>query len=108
MRGGDFWSGDCVKKLGYIAKIVSEFFPHIRIYTYTHRKDLKNLLLKLPKNVTISGSGFMVHNEYRIDPDLNKVDKPLLARSKMVCLDDCKPCNLCKVSHGKTITQSLH
>lgn len=107
-EGGDFWTKDCIKKLAYISKMVSEFFPHIKIYTYTHRKDLVKYFDILPLNVTINGSGFKVHNNYFASENIKSEDKRKLARSKMVCLDDCSTCNLCKVRHGKTILQSIH
>ena len=78
------------------------------MYGYTARKDLVNYFHLLPKNVTVNGSSFMVHNEYKVDLSIKAKDKPTLARKKMTCLDDCSVCNLCKVRHGKTITQALH
>lgn len=107
-ESGDFWGIECIEKLGYIATKVNESFPKVKIYGYSNRKDLRNFFHLLPKNVIVNGSGFMIHNEYKVDLNVNKKDKPTLARKQMVCLDDCSVCNLCKVRHGKTITQTLH
>jgi len=107
-ESGDFKSFSDIKKLKEIALIIKAKFPNIKIYTYTHRKDLRTKFLILPSNVTINGSNFMVHNQYKVDSSVKKIDKPLMAKSQMMCLDDCSTCNLCKVNHGQTITQSIH
>ena len=108
-EAGDFANYEEIYKLKIIALLIQEYDPSIKIYTYTHRKDLKNYFFVLPNNVTINGSNFMVHNEYKVITE--KKDKRKLARITMTCDpigEGCKTCNLCKVSHCKTIIQTIH
>jgi hypothetical protein len=98
-ESGDFWSQKCVEKLTSIANYIALLKPEIKIYTYTHRKDLD--FSRVPENVTISGSNFMVHNNYKIVHSEEKI-------GKLACKSDCKICNLCKVRHGKDILQAIH
>jgi len=107
-ESGDFSNFEDIKKLGIIARLVGEAYPKIKFYTYSHRKDLRTKFLTLPGNVTINGSGFMIHNEYHINSEIPYELKPELARDQMVCLDDCSTCNLCKVQHGQEILQTIH
>ena len=93
-ESGDFHDQTCIIKLGSIARAL----PHIRFYGYTARKDLK--FDYLPNNITINGSGFMVHNRFdavdRIKPKI------------IVCCGDCKRCDICTTRRGITIQNLLH
>jgi hypothetical protein len=122
-EAGDFYSLSCVRKAGRIAGYVAELckragLPVVRFYTYTHRSDifqgpgLAGILASLPRNFTINGSGFKVHNEFRVLP-ITRAARDARENgtkvNKFTCLDDCSRCSLCKVrGAGITIIQALH
>lgn len=117
-EAGDFHSKDCVKKLIEIAKIL----PHIKFYTYTHRSDLITSKTKLPANLVINCSNFTRKgfNSFSVEKsvktssvkknivNLTKQIKAIHGTTALVCKGDCSKCNLCKVTHGKTIWVPLH
>lgn len=124
-EGGDFISVSCVLKAGKIAKYLGNLckmanIPVVRLYTYTHRKDLfegmlgKALLNSLPKNFTINGSNFKLHNEFRV-LDISRSERDAKDENgkkvnKFTCVDDCSKCNLCKFRNGEgiSIIQAKH
>lgn len=94
---GDFVSQSDVNKLSCIAEQLKDI---VKVYTYTARKDLD--FSNVSDNLTINGSGFMVHNNfyvYRNESEL--IDK-------IICPGSCLNCNLCKVSKNRNIAVKLH
>lgn len=74
----------------------------IETFTYTARRDLltKKLLDRAKaSHLTINGSGFKAHNEYRVVP---KGYKPA-AKTEFYCQNNCHICRACKVSKDLTI-----
>lgn len=103
-EAGDFIGAKCVTKLSEIAKKL----PDVKIYTYTARKDLKErgCFENLPENVTIQGSGFMVHNEFTAAPE-DKIEE-LRAQGEIICGMDCTKCDLCSIRHGQKVYVPEH
>lgn len=97
-ESGDFADEFIVRKLYAIAGKL----PKITFYLYTARRDLfeKNpdLLAQAPKNVVLTGSGFMLHNEFG----------PWYPGAKHECPGHCGNCNLCKTRGNKTIFNRFH
>jgi len=96
-EAGDFNTQQDVDKLSHIAEQLKGV---VKVYTYTARKDLDFSCVS--DNLTINGSGFMVHNNfyvYRNESEL--IDK-------YVCAGDCKTCNLCKTRKNLNIGVKLH
>lgn len=91
-ESGDFNSQIDIEKLKEIANLI----PDITIYGYTHRKDLN--FNKLPDNLIINGSGFMVDNNFAA------TDQP----TGTVCPTDCQKCTLCKTKGKKLIEVKYH
>ncbi len=124
-ESGDFTTLSCVRKAGRIAGYIAELcnranIPVVKFYTYTHRSDLfsgmlgQALINSMPKNFTINGSNFKVHNEFRVlkvsRAERDAKDSTGKKVNKFTCMDDCSLCSLCKVrgSEGITIIQALH
>lgn len=91
-EAGDFYNQKCVKKLSRIADLVN-----IPIYTYTSRRDLK--FDNLSNNLVITGSGFMVHNNFKVVPN---------PKGRYICARNCRICNLCKKRRGIIIEAAYH
>ena len=87
-ESGDFRSQYDIVKLSQIADLLSDT---VKVYTYTARKDLD--FTRLSDNLTINGSGFMIHNNFSITKDKSLVN----------CPANCRTCNKCKFSTGKVI-----
>lgn len=85
-EAGDFFTEEDVRKLCTIASLL----PSVRVYAYTARRDFnwEQLKKEMPENLTINGSGFMVHNEFRV------VQKA--THKYPLCKGDCRQCTLCK------------
>jgi len=88
-EAGDFRSQSDVEKAAKLANYILEY--GIKTYCYTARSDL-NFSVVNPEALTINGSGFMVHNMYKVIP-AEKLNK-----NGVVCPGDCRTCSLCKVS----------
>lgn len=93
-EAGDFKNQADVEKLGELAKLM----PDVVVYGYTARRDLS--FKALPKNVVINGSGFFVHNQFKV------VDKP--SGKAKVCPGNCRNCSICKVKHYTTTEVIKH
>ena len=93
-ESGDFYSQDCVKKLSSIAAGLKGI---AKVYTYTARKDLN--FSNLSDNLTLTGSGFMIHNEFK---SVNNVT------SRINCPGDCRTCHICKTRHNVKIEVLNH
>ena len=124
-ESGDFYSFSCVLKAGRIAGYVMALcklagIPVVKFYTYSHRSDIfagiggQALLKSLPANLTINGSNFKAHNEFRVlnitrpERDAKGLDGTKV--NPYTCKDDCSICSLCKGRNqaGITIIQSMH
>lgn len=94
-ESGDFRSQQDIIKLSQIATELSRL--KIKVYTYTHRSDLN--YDNLSDNLTINGSGFMVHNNFTAVNDYS---------SRITCVGDCRSCHICKTRHNVTIEVKIH
>ena len=92
-ESGDFKAQDDINKMSRIADMVT-----VPIYGYTARLDLE--FTTISKNMVANGSGFMANNQFRA------VSR--LSGENLHCVGNCRACNLCKISHGKTIEVLLH
>lgn len=117
-EAGDMHSKECLDKTIAIANML----PNIKFYTYTHRSDLINENVKLPKNLIINTSDFTVKgfNQFATEPQVKvnslkkelgeatKKIKKLHGKDALVCKGDCTICSYCKVNHGKKIFVPMH
>lgn len=94
---GDIRSVYDVYRLDRLAKYCKELF-NIVTYTYTHRKDLLEVL-KSTECIVICGSGFMVHNNFLpieaksiAEYDCISYKKHVTKGDKHYCGDKCKKC----------------
>ena len=107
-ESGDFRHQQDVDTLGQLALHVEACSKDWRIprsiqwYCYTARNDLD--YSRLPELVTVNGSGFMVHNEYRVIVP----GKPATEDPEIVCPGSCKLCRLCITRHNRTIGARVH
>ena len=93
-ESGDLRNQADVFKLSRIAHALGR--KGIKTYVYTARSDLD--FSRVSRYLTVNGSGFMVHNEYR-------AVKGLPAK-ETVCPNKAK-CKLCKVRGGVTVLTKL-
>lgn len=99
-EAGDFKSQEDVDKMSEVAELLK---GKIKVYGYTARKDLN--YSNVSENMVVNGSGFMAHNEFKvITPRL----LPLLPPDALICLGNCRNCNMCKERLDKTIYVKLH
>ena len=94
-EAGDFRTQADVKKMAHIAIVLNRH--NIIIYGYTARKDLD--YARLPKNMVVQGSGFMVHNQF------TAVKTP---KKGAVCAGNCRICGLCKTRSRRRIQVTIH
>jgi hypothetical protein len=90
-ESGDFKNQADVRKLDYISKRII-----VPVYAYTKRSDLN--FTKINNNLTINGSGFMVHNNLKVVSEYT---------SKIQCKGDCRICQLCKSRKGIVIQEKI-
>lgn len=95
-ESGDFWSQKCVDKASKLADLLKPI--GIKVYCYTARKDLN--LDNLSDNLTVTGSGFMAHNNFKSVDDISG--------KRIVCRMDCRTCHICKESRGVTVYVKKH
>lgn len=93
---GDFRSQMDVEKLSEIADRLKKY--GILVYTYTKRRDLN--FEKISDNLTVNGSDFMLHNEFRI------VDE--YSDDSVRCAQNCAICDLCKNRNHLLIENKFH
>jgi hypothetical protein len=70
------------------------------VWTYTARRDLD--FSHLPGNLTISGSGFMLDNQFNAVPD------PDDYTDGVVCPQNCRICDYCCQKAGRQIYCKIH
>jgi hypothetical protein len=95
-ESGDFRNQADLTKLKRIARILS-FIP---FYGYTSRSDLR--LNKLPSNLIINGSGFMVSNMFEA---IKRAD---ITDNMVICPGSCIECHLCKSKANRDIKVVIH
>lgn len=93
-EAGDFHGQKCVEKLNKIGKALKD----INIYTYTHNPDLN--YEGLSDNITVNGSGFMVHNNFNTVTKLNG--------NRITCGGDCRSCKICMKRRNVKIDCLMH
>jgi len=102
-EASDFRGAWDVVKLYHIAEGV-KVHSNMNTFVYTAREDIfssvlvKALSAKFP-SLVVNGSGFMVHNEYRVVP----ADYKPKHKKEIWCRDNCHICRACKVRGGFTI-----
>lgn len=96
-ESGDFRNQNDVNKVNDIAE---QLKGKLKVYTYTANKDLD--YSNLSDNLTVNGSGFMIHNNFYVYRNASEII------DKYICAGNCLKCNLCKVSKGRNIGVKLH
>ena len=94
-ESGDFRTQYDVNKMNRIAEYLK--ISKVKVYGYTARRDLD--FSSLSDNITVNGSGFMLHNQF------NAVEK---ITSKNSCVGNCRICNKCKYTRGKIVQVKYH
>ena len=92
-ESGDFYTQDCVNKAEKIAKLL-RVVP-IFVYMYTARIDLN---FDACKELIITGSGFMVHNQFNVVNAFTGENRQ--------CKANCNICSLC-TKQGKYTIEAL-
>lgn len=108
-ESGDFKNQTDIEKLKTICEMLLEdkITNHIIVYGYTSRKDLN--FEKLPLNLIINGTNFMVSNEFR------PVHGSKITRYTNYCMGmahkytgGCEGCTKCKKATGMVIYTAYH
>jgi hypothetical protein len=106
-EAGDFHT---LKDILRIQKIAD--FTGLRVYTYTHRKDLIDKLIKLgykpTQNFVINLSGFKRKGWNTFKTVSKKTFKRYQKQNKFCCKMDCTQCDYCKYQDGITIYVPNH
>jgi len=98
-EAGDFKNQEDVDKAESIARALIRDHNFSSVYCYTARKDLD---FSGCKHLTISGSGFMVHNEFTV------ADGQSAPEDAFWCPGNCNLCHACKHKNGITVYNKLH
>ena len=93
-ESGDFRSQVDVDKMSHIASML----PWLTFYGYSSRQDLS--FKSVPENMTVNGSGFMIHNQFDAVHEYTG--------KHIKCLGNCRECNTCKGRRGVKIENLLH
>ncbi len=94
-ESGDFRHQGDVEKVKAIALLLDK-----PVWTYTARRDLN--FENLPENLTVSGSGFMLDNQF------NAVKDPEDYSDGVICIQDCKRCDYCSEKAHRQIYCKIH
>jgi hypothetical protein len=100
-ESGDFRHMGDVVKMSRIADLLK---GHLRVYTYTARKDLFQTPIRTSDNLVINGSGFMVDNNFKV---VNEDQLQPGAKCRGIKGGGCFGCLLCKARGGKVIQEVL-
>lgn len=95
-ESGDFRHQADVRKLSVIADKLKQH--RIKVYTYTSRRDLN--FDNLSKNLVVSGSGFMIHNNF--------IAVRNYSGKHLRCKANCRICDFCKKRNHLTIENQFH
>ena len=93
-EAGDFRHQGDVSKVKAIALLLGK-----PVWTYTARRDLD--FSNLPKNLIISGSGFMIDNQFNAVHNPDDFDG-------VVCPRNCRICTYCIEKAGRQIYCKIH
>jgi hypothetical protein len=93
-EAGDFRHQGDVTKVKAIALLLGK-----PVWTYTARRDLD--FSHLPDNLTISGSGFILDNQFNAVADPDQYDG-------VVCPGNCRICDYCCQKAGRQIYCKIH
>jgi len=94
-ESGDFCSQRDVDKMSKLSDYLSKF--GIKVYGYTMRQDMD--FSKVSKNMVVTGSGFMIHNNFKIVTEYKRA---------LRCPGKCLNCMLCKIRGKRIIENKLH
>ena len=94
-EGGDFRCQADVNKMSRISNLLSAY--NLKVYGYTARKDLD--FSRCDENMTVCGSGFMIHNEFIAAP---------YPQGRIICPMDCRHCHICKIRRGVKVEVIYH
>lgn len=100
-ESGDFADIEDFQKACEVAEKLHKM-AGIETFVYTARRDLVTPeLLETAKkcHLTVNGSGFMAHNNYRVVPKGYKPAK----KTEFFCNSNCHVCKACKVPAGLTV-----
>lgn len=107
-ESGDFKHQGDVWKASEIAQRLSS--KGIKVYTYTHRKDLD--FSDLSDNLTINSShkDKLINNRFLAYKEnvINRIMRMKKNRKIVKCVMDCSKCNICKYSNNLTVLVSIH
>lgn len=108
-EAGDLRSAKDLEVIVRLAWLTRLLKMDLKWYLYTARKDLVTsyILDKLPPNITINGSGWMAHNEFRAVATGAEPPKPD-GRKQVWCEGDCTKCQLCLKPRGIQILARQH
>ena len=95
-EAGDFKTQLDLDKADTIAGLLRK--RGVMMYCYSARSDLD---ISGVKYLTINGSGWMAHNNFKIGKNLTEDDG-------ILCRGDCGPCTLCVHKRGITINVESH
>lgn len=100
-ESGDFRHQDDLLKMSRIADLLK---GHLRIYTYTARRDLFETPVRHSDNLVINGSGFMADNNFQV---VNKDQLGPGPKCRGVKGGGCFGCLLCKTKGSRVIQEEL-
>ena len=95
-ESGDIRNLSDIRRLNYIANKLKPY--GVLVYTYTARRDINFNHITLSDNLVINGSGFMVHNNFKVIDGAYGASTPGL-----LCCGKCIECVYCKIRLNKTI-----
>lgn len=110
-ESGDFQDQNDIWKISIIADILKEH--NIKVYTYTHRKDLD--YASISDNLTINSSwkDKKIHNYFlsfneKLIKRIIKFSRFLGYKNIIHCIADCSKCHACKTNNNLTILCTIH
>ena len=95
-EAGDFKTQADVDKMSRISEKLKAL--KIKVYGYTARRDLD--YSSVSDNMTVNGSGFTVHNQFKVVSER--------VPGALNCSGSCKTCGLCKTSKNRIINVVKH
>lgn len=107
-ESGDFQDQADVWKLSIIADLLK--VEGIKVYTYTHRKDLNFVNLSDNLSINSSWKEKKINNRFLSFPKekINRIMKMKKDKKIIHCIADCSKCNACKFSNNLTILCDIH
>jgi len=109
-EAGDFRHQADVDKVVAISKEIAKLYGDldihgvgVRVYMYTHGKDLDYTEAIATNNLTVNGSGFMLNNNFDAINDITE-----LGEGDWLCNGDCRLCDACKFDNDLNIKVLIH